>query len=259
MASQPLHDCAICENKTTKRCGGCRLVYFCSRECQKLLWPTHKVQCGRDPTRFHLPALQEDEAHALSQINHLQFHKNFSTPDMGTPMEYLEMKGLYSGTWPASLELANVLLLDQNCPIPEPKRSLILITLRHHLGAHISYIGPFRSVVLSAYRLFSMHYFDITTTPLVESNPSIFGTDPFTSALLPWFRQSLVLNTLMAYTITFESIPLKITRQLVLKHLDKLGNEVDRLPINPQYKFFLSARQLVARCSIEVALSRVDR
>ncbi|GAA5880627.1 hypothetical protein JCM1840_002274 [Sporobolomyces johnsonii] len=248
MASQPLHDCTICDNKTSNRCSGCRLVYFCSRDCQRLLWPTHKAQCGRDPTRFHLPALQEDEAQALSQINHLQFHEDFVKPTMGTPMEYLEMKGLYSDTWP---ELVNVLLLDQTCPIPEPKRSIILITLRHHLGLHLSFISPLHSVASSAYQLLSLRYFDIAMTPHVESNPSIFGTDPFTSALLPWFRQALVFETLRAHTMATESIPPEVTRQLILKHLDKMDNEVDRLPIDQQFKSFLSFRQMLARYTVK--------
>jgi len=32
---------------TTKRCGGCKLVRYCSQECQLQDWRAHKVDCKR--------------------------------------------------------------------------------------------------------------------------------------------------------------------------------------------------------------------
>jgi len=34
-----------CQNKTTKRCGGCHILYFCSKECQTAAWKRHKHEC----------------------------------------------------------------------------------------------------------------------------------------------------------------------------------------------------------------------
>ena len=38
-------NCAHCQKVTTKRCGGCHILYFCSKECLKVAWPKHKAEC----------------------------------------------------------------------------------------------------------------------------------------------------------------------------------------------------------------------
>ncbi|GAA5885778.1 hypothetical protein JCM6882_007561 [Rhodosporidiobolus microsporus] len=42
--------CCVCGEKTKRRCGACEQhgfnLFFCSREHQKLIWPTHKRFCG---------------------------------------------------------------------------------------------------------------------------------------------------------------------------------------------------------------------
>jgi hypothetical protein len=39
--------CAVCLKTSTKRCNACGKVRYCSRECQKIHWKTHKKQCGK--------------------------------------------------------------------------------------------------------------------------------------------------------------------------------------------------------------------
>lgn len=34
-----------CTNPGTKRCAQCKLIHYCSQECQKAHWPNHKVNC----------------------------------------------------------------------------------------------------------------------------------------------------------------------------------------------------------------------
>ena len=40
-----LCDNPVCFNYEVKPCSGCRLVYYCSIECQKLDWKNHKQLC----------------------------------------------------------------------------------------------------------------------------------------------------------------------------------------------------------------------
>ena len=40
--------CSFCfENKKTKCCQGCQIIYYCSIECQKKAWVTHKTVCKK--------------------------------------------------------------------------------------------------------------------------------------------------------------------------------------------------------------------
>ena len=44
--------CAHCGGAGAKCCKGCRLAYFCSRDCQRAAWPQHSAWCtskGRTP------------------------------------------------------------------------------------------------------------------------------------------------------------------------------------------------------------------
>lgn len=40
--SQP---CAVCATETTKKCGRCKLVFFCRKECIEKVWSQHKLVC----------------------------------------------------------------------------------------------------------------------------------------------------------------------------------------------------------------------
>ncbi|GAA5983885.1 hypothetical protein JCM5350_007586 [Sporobolomyces pararoseus] len=62
-------DCAVCDNKTTQVCSGCKTLYFCSSKCQKLIWYTHKHLCkkGFDPSNFSIPPLSGNEIETLGK------------------------------------------------------------------------------------------------------------------------------------------------------------------------------------------------
>ena len=38
----------VCGKTSEFRCGACGTVNYCSRECQKTHWPTHKPECVRE-------------------------------------------------------------------------------------------------------------------------------------------------------------------------------------------------------------------
>lgn len=47
----PTYDawCLFCDAKDCKfRCPTCKVIYYCSAECQKKSWPIHKKHCGRN-------------------------------------------------------------------------------------------------------------------------------------------------------------------------------------------------------------------
>ena len=43
----PLNFCFVCKvyGKSLKKCGKCKIVKYCSPQCQKIDWETHKKKC----------------------------------------------------------------------------------------------------------------------------------------------------------------------------------------------------------------------
>jgi hypothetical protein len=41
-----MNKCAICGKDAINRCSKCNQVSYCSRECQKTDWKSHKLECG---------------------------------------------------------------------------------------------------------------------------------------------------------------------------------------------------------------------
>ncbi len=39
--------CCMCESLTKQKCSRCKLVYYCSRECQRTDWTAHKLTCKK--------------------------------------------------------------------------------------------------------------------------------------------------------------------------------------------------------------------
>ena len=38
--------CAMCDKLGTMRCGKCKQVHYCGRECQRQHWAAHKQECA---------------------------------------------------------------------------------------------------------------------------------------------------------------------------------------------------------------------
>jgi len=46
------YQCRICNTETTKICGGCKRIHYCSKECQKADLPLHRRICRHNPFNF---------------------------------------------------------------------------------------------------------------------------------------------------------------------------------------------------------------
>lgn len=57
-AKHPLRFCFVCQNLTTRKCSGCKAVYYCSRECQAHDWKIHQEKCSPPSPPFS-PSLPE--------------------------------------------------------------------------------------------------------------------------------------------------------------------------------------------------------
>ncbi|KAL4155404.1 hypothetical protein PRNP1_007514 [Phytophthora ramorum] len=60
MTATVAKSCLSCGKSDAKnRCGGCRRVFFCDRDCQRLSWPSHRPECLQTPKPVeaqHIPA-----------------------------------------------------------------------------------------------------------------------------------------------------------------------------------------------------------
>lgn len=39
--------CSVCDKRAPHNCAKCEITSYCSRECQKLDWPSHKINCPK--------------------------------------------------------------------------------------------------------------------------------------------------------------------------------------------------------------------
>ncbi|GAA5901910.1 hypothetical protein JCM8208_006636 [Rhodotorula glutinis] len=91
--------CAACISPATSRCSACRSLRFCSKRCQSLLWPTHKILCGRDPDLFYLPPLTDNEL-AMVCANKDRSPQGPGTPTFHDEITLLRRQAGYRGVSP---------------------------------------------------------------------------------------------------------------------------------------------------------------
>lgn len=72
MSTTPTTLCAGCEKEGKVRCTGCHksgiLTRYCSIECQKLLWRTHKYHCGKHNGLFVHPDVTKEELYEFAGL-----------------------------------------------------------------------------------------------------------------------------------------------------------------------------------------------
>ncbi|GAA5893836.1 hypothetical protein JCM6882_003107 [Rhodosporidiobolus microsporus] len=201
-ASFSMQDCAVCTAKAASRCSGCKTAFFCSREHQKLVYPTHKHLCKGPPDACYFPPL------TTAQQASLRARQNVRVA-MGFPEEMLTLKETLQKRkwWEGDLESLFSLLGREACPISEPKRSrliaLSLATLVPEVTA--SYPPPILSnpweqvaAVFTALADISEGYHRIRSTTALDLNDT--DLDPF-KRLSSFLRQMLTFSTLLAATL----------------------------------------------------------
>ncbi|GAA5967304.1 hypothetical protein JCM3765_005596 [Sporobolomyces pararoseus] len=135
-------DCSLCEEKTVQVCSKCKEMYFCSRDCQKLVWPVHKFLCGKDRSTFFFPPLSEEERLEVDLIRDRPLVDNdgrcagdLQTEVKGaTLFEQIQSLGLFHGGWEDFLES----ITAGDSLMEEPRLSMCLVLVRAKLDANRS-------------------------------------------------------------------------------------------------------------------------
>ncbi|GAA5874550.1 hypothetical protein JCM8547_002189 [Rhodosporidiobolus lusitaniae] len=97
-------------------CSRFERVFFCSREQQKLIWPTHRWTCGKEYEPFSFPPLTDEELFHLHGTQFEFYQPNPMLKTQSTILEFLVEKGFFKGGWPLAYSRANKLLDETRLP-----------------------------------------------------------------------------------------------------------------------------------------------
>ncbi|GAA5994345.1 zinc finger MYND domain-containing protein [Rhodotorula paludigena] len=133
MATDYRQSCLVCGLHATLRCSGCAKagidLFFCSKEHQSLVWPTHRQVCGPGKANpFLFPFLSSDE------LADMMAHLNWKNPD---PVdEYLrftlsEMYQVKLGEPPETLPFALPLFFTKKTELPTEGTQKALVNFRN--------------------------------------------------------------------------------------------------------------------------------
>ncbi|GAA6049828.1 hypothetical protein JCM3770_004204 [Rhodotorula araucariae] len=180
--------CTVCPNKTTKTCGACKAVFFCSIACQKAIWSTHKWTCGKPLDGVSHAPLSEEEVALLLDLDEMA---NGGTYRPWCWHNILKKDGLWSGGVEELLDS----LKSPECSIVEPTRTLILADLRGNLFRAGCDYGILPDLVVTPWVAAGRLYRTVW-----RRGPSSAGfADPKVAVALVWsktIRQYLVFCTL---------------------------------------------------------------
>ncbi|BGP37653.1 hypothetical protein JCM10449v2_001570 [Rhodotorula kratochvilovae] len=136
MASKTLGMCLVCARMTTKACGGCDEP-FCSRECQKAIWSTHKWLCKKPKYTFSFAPLKEDERIAALDM--------LTSPDIRQLKALSELAISEKDGW-CKRNYENLInqLAQPGCPISKPLRSHMICEV--HCMLRLGHLALFNAV-----------------------------------------------------------------------------------------------------------------
>ncbi|KPV77324.1 uncharacterized protein RHOBADRAFT_41318 [Rhodotorula graminis WP1] len=194
--------CAVCDKPGSLRCGACKALKFCSPECQSLLWPTHKVLCGRDLDTFFMPPMSPKEITQLERVKDEPV-----CPDGSNFLTQMDI------SWPA---FADRLRSDAHAePLGEFLRLDALLTAHRRLGKADKVDPPRVAVSPSPWRIFAdkADAWTVRSSSLAHGSNDVeqtathvvdaiyAGRSPFT-VLNAVLRQHLVAATIMYQVVS---------------------------------------------------------
>jgi tetratricopeptide (TPR) repeat protein len=155
MSTQPKCANPSCENPGAKVCSACNSVWYCSADCQKAHWPTHKGPCKqvRTAKAAVLVPKPDDAGPVYTDIQGASSPKAGSPAPDGAPkiandvvvMRLQNIKGqiqsaFQCGDFSTSIRLGNEALSVANM-IPEPGKSVELIQIHLNISSAFLQMG----------------------------------------------------------------------------------------------------------------------
>ncbi|GAA5895128.1 hypothetical protein JCM6882_008289 [Rhodosporidiobolus microsporus] len=189
MATEQLEECTVCSVETTSRCSTCSTP-FCSKEHQKLLWPTHKTLCLAGG-RLVCPPLSQNEVDFLEPFQDTIFETG------GGRCNYLGILGIF-GVWKGSWKRLMSTLSDPSSDMPEQDRTIAILAIRklmvqQQLDAHALGMPPFRYT--------AWHYLGNDAITVLNDHfqpePECPPKETWWEDAQPFLKQALVMHTLL--------------------------------------------------------------
>lgn len=106
----------LCESVSLKRCSKCKHIRFCSRECQRLSWKIHKLECSylqQIPSSNTIPSLIRICSLFLSSFN---LRNEFNVSDLISHDNLMENEKIHLEYYPFVLEGVGKLLKSVSTP-----------------------------------------------------------------------------------------------------------------------------------------------
>ncbi|BGP45116.1 Egl nine 1 [Rhodotorula kratochvilovae] len=235
MSEVQRYDCAVCTKKTVQRCSGCKNIYFCSHEHQKLIWPAHKALCGADPESFHLPPLTEQDLRDLEPI------KDKPATPLAQLHDYTFLQGVS--------EVKQMLVAPAPARRPavewDDTRDFAILQSRQHL-AHwyksrpdkLALVNSAPQLMNNAFSRFAMAFLMFNPSNVVTDNPEV-GPGPVRAlkGLNRFLRQLLIFYTLLADVEkrNNEAYAVEMLPLLELA-IDRAGQVLDETELEPEVK-----------------------
>lgn len=124
-SSSQLSLCSACEKKTEQRCSKCKVTFFCSTQCQRLvssiaaprfgsspltrvvsqLFPTHKFLCSKSTSTFRAPPLTQTTRSRVVALRDKPYFDHACDVKGRTLLEHVKMLGYFrkDGTFEVSV------------------------------------------------------------------------------------------------------------------------------------------------------------
>ncbi|GAA5893751.1 hypothetical protein JCM6882_003086 [Rhodosporidiobolus microsporus] len=227
--------CAVCPAPATTRCSGCPAagVFFCSRECQKLVWSSHSALCGKDPSTFFFPPLIGGELGVLERFKDAEFGYCIMEMQGKTLLAFAKDEGLFDGTWEEFISV-----VGDPLPSASDARTSILRAFAHvHISTATHPIAlQYPSVPLNPWNQLATHFVQaiFTDAHYVVLWPQKDDPAPF-QVFNPYLRQVLLHYTLTCAVFSGKQRP-SLSRRNVELSLERAQKVIDTLPIPLKYR-----------------------